>query len=71
MVQNVNAIPSSLRGSSVCIMSWKMLFLISELCKEAQLPSLCSLGFACKSSKVTKKIFVRKLLKMGIDDLHC
>lgn len=39
--------PSSLNGSRVCIISWKMLFLIRELCREAQLPSLCSLGLAC------------------------
>lgn len=42
---------SSLRGSRVWIMSWKMLFLISELCREAQLPSLCNLGLAYKKTK--------------------
>lgn len=48
-------LPSSLRGSKVWIMSWKMLFLISELCREAQLPSLCSLGLACKYTKTYNK----------------
>lgn len=42
---------SSLRGSRVWIMSWKMLFLIRELCREAQLPSLCSLGLAYKTDQ--------------------
>lgn len=46
LLQNKCLLLSSLRGSRVWIMSWKMLFLISELCREAQLPSLCNLGLA-------------------------
>lgn len=47
-------IPSLLRGSRVWIMSWKMLFLINELCREAQLPSLCSLGLAWINATTAK-----------------
>lgn len=48
-------VPSSLRGSRVWIMSWKMLFLISELCRDAQLPSLCSLGLAYQNTNTNTK----------------
>lgn len=41
-------------------MSWKMLFLISELCREAQLPSLCSLGLAYTDTKTFKKRLAMK-----------
>lgn len=38
----------SLKGSNVWIISWKMLFLIKLLCREAELPPLCSRGLACE-----------------------
>lgn len=55
-------VPSSLRGSRVWIMSWKMLFLISELCRDAQLPSLCSLGLAYQNTNTNTKNVWKKLL---------
>lgn len=37
----------SLSGSNVWIISWKMLFLIRLLCREAELPPLWRRGLAC------------------------
>lgn len=43
-----SSILPSLKGSNVWIISWKMLFLIKLLCREAELPPLWSRGLACE-----------------------
>lgn len=47
---SVSVLPS-LKGSSVWIISWKMLFLIRLLCREAELPPLWSRGLAYRRRK--------------------
>lgn len=63
--ENKCVLLSSLRGSRVWIMSWKMLFLISELCREAQLPSLCNLGLAYKKTKTEDHKWLAKGVRGG------
>ncbi len=56
------------RGSSVWIISWKMVFLMVLLCREAELPPRCSVGFSytreekysdkCSQEMITSKEFI-------------
>lgn len=49
-VEQSRQVPSP-RGSSVWIISWKMVFLREVLCREAELPPLCRTGRTCQATE--------------------